>query len=71
MTEHPKTLQIFSKTHKVVSNNSFYKDTKKNYSTYKNVFNEKIVKITKQAHAFKGFASTYTVEILNSFKAQL
>ena len=32
-----------------------------------NFWNEKNVKITKQEHAFKGFASTYNVEILNSF----
>ena len=28
--------------------------------------NKKDVKITKQEHAFKGYASTYNVEILNS-----
>ena len=32
---------------------------------------EKNVKITKRAHAFKGFTSSYNVEILNSFKAEL
>ena len=31
------------------------------------VLNERNVKITKRANAFKGYASTYNVEILNSF----
>ena len=31
-----------------------------------NFLHEKNVKITKQAHAFKDFASSYNVEILNS-----
>ena len=34
-------------------------------------FNEKNVKITKQAHAFKGFASSYNAEVLNSFNPEL
>ena len=33
--------------------------------------NEKNVKITKRAHAFKGYASSYNVEILNSFNPKL
>ena len=33
--------------------------------------NEKNVKITKRAHAFKGFVSSYNVEILNSFNLEL
>ena len=33
--------------------------------------NEKNVKITKQSHAFKGYASTYDVEIMNSFNPKL
>ena len=33
--------------------------------------NEKNVKITKQPHAFKGYASTYDVEIMNSFNPKL
>ena len=33
--------------------------------------NEKIVKITKQSRAFKGYASSYNVEILNSFNPEL
>ena len=35
------------------------------------VLNEKNVKITKRAHAFKDYASTYNVEILNSFESEL
>ena len=48
-------------------NSSFYSDTKKG----KNFLNEKNIKITKWAHAFKGFASSYNVEILNSFNPEL
>ena len=33
--------------------------------------NEKNVKIMKQAHAFKGYASSYNVEIFNSFDPEL
>ena len=33
--------------------------------------NEKNVKITKREHAFKGYASTYNVEISNSFNPEL
>ena len=36
-----------------------------------NSLNEKNVKITKRAHAFKGFASSCNVEILNSFNPEL
>ena len=36
-----------------------------------NFLNEKNVKITKRKDAFKGFASTYNVEILNSFNPEL
>ena len=32
---------------------------------------EKNVKITKQEHAFKGYASSYNVDILNSFNSEL
>ena len=48
-------------------NSSFCSDTKKG----KNFLNEKNIKITKWAHAFKGFASSYNVEILNSFNPEL
>ena len=33
--------------------------------------NEKNIKITKRQHAFKGYASSYNVEILNSFNPEL
>ena len=33
--------------------------------------NEINVKMTKRAHTFKGFASSYNVEILNSFNREL
>ena len=33
--------------------------------------NGKNVKVKKRAHAFKGYASTYNVEILNSFNPEL
>ena len=32
---------------------------------------KKNVKITKRKHAFKGYATTYSVEILNSFNPEL
>ena len=34
-------------------------------------FEQKNVKITKQAHAYKGYASSYNVEILNYFNPEL
>ena len=49
-------------------NSSFYSDTKKS----KNFLNKKKKKkTTKWAHAFKAFASSYNVEILNSFNPEL
>ena len=36
-----------------------------------NFLNEKNVKRTKQTHAFKGYASSYIIEILNSFNSEL
>ena len=36
-----------------------------------NFLNEKNVKITKREYAFRGFASTYNVEILNYFNPEL
>ena len=36
-----------------------------------NFLNEKDVKVTKRANAFKGYASSYNVEILNYFKPEL
>ena len=36
-----------------------------------NFLSQKTVNITKREHEFKGFASTYDVEILNSFNAEI
>ena len=47
----------------VGSRSSFYSDTK----TSENVLNGKNVKGKKRTHAFKGYTSSYKVEILNSF----
>ena len=69
-TEYPKTSYKLSKTRekgKVSYNTSLYSDTKK----IKNILNEKNIKIAKQEHGFKGYASTYTVDILNSFNPEL
>ena len=33
--------------------------------------NEKNIKITEREHAFKGYASTYSIEILNRFNPEL
>ena len=38
---------------------------------FESFWNEKNVKITKQKHTFKGFASSYNVEILNYFNPGL
>ena len=37
----------------------------------KNILKEKNLKITKRAHAFKGYASTYNVGSLNSYNPEL
>ena len=57
-----------SKTAKVGSNSSLYSDRKK-LKTFKqkNIY----IKITKEAHAFKGNVISYNVEILNSFTSEL
>ena len=36
-----------------------------------NFLNKKTEKITKRAHTFKGYASSYNVEVLNSFDPEL
>ena len=36
-----------------------------------NFLNQKNAKITKQSHAYKGYASTYSVKVLNSFNPEL
>ena len=62
-TEHPRTLNKLSNTlrqaKKVGSNSSLYSITKKDD------------KIAKRGRGFKGFASSYNVEILNFFKLEL
>ena len=50
------------------SNSSLYSDTKKDEIFFNN---KKNVAITKWVHAFKGYASTYNVGILNSFNPKL
>ena len=35
------------------------------------IFKQKNIRLAKQKHAFKGFSSTYNVEILNSFNPEL
>ena len=71
ITEDPKTSHKLSKTkkkgEKVGCNSSLYSDTNKS----KHFLNERNVKITKREHAFKGYASTCNVEVLNSFNPKL
>ena len=70
ITEQPKTSHKLSKNvrqaKKVGFSSSLYSDTKKG----ENFLNEKNVKIKREL-AFKDFASTYNVEILNSFNPEL
>ena len=67
--EHPKTSHKLSKTishaEKVCPNGSLYIDKKT-----ENFLNKKKVKVAKGEHAFKGFASTYNIKILNSFNSE-
>ena len=67
--EHPKTSHKWSKTisqaEKVCPNGSLYIDKKT-----ENFLNKKKVKVAKGEHAFKGFASTYNIKILNSFNSE-
>ena len=67
--EHPKTSHKWSKTisqaEKVCPNGSLYIDKKT-----ENFLNKKNVKVAKREHAFKGFASTYNIKILNSFNLE-
>ena len=41
------------------------------YKKSENILNTKNVKVTKRAHTFKGYASSYNVEILYSFNPKL
>ena len=69
--EHPKSSQKLPKTirkaEKVDSNSSLYSDTEES----ENSLDKKNIKITKREHSFKGYASTYNVEVLNSFNPEL
>ena len=77
--EHPKTSRKLSKTIRQTekvsqassanknSVNPLYSETKKT----ENFLNKNNVKITKRSHAFKGYASSYNVKILNSFNPEL
>ena len=71
ITKHPKTSDRLSKTigkcEKVGSHSFLHSDTMK----VKIFFQRKIIKITDREHSFKGYASTYNVEILNSFNPEL
>ena len=71
ITEHPKAshklLKTIKKDGKVDSTSSLYSDIKKR----QNFLNKKDIKITKREHAFKGYASTYNVGILNSINPEL
>ena len=66
-----KTIKLAEKIYQVGSSKSYnrilYSETKKN----ENFLNKKIVKITKRAHDFKWYASSYNVEILNSYNPEL
>ena len=48
------------------SDSSLYSETKKSKT-----FLKENVKTTKRSHAYKGYASTYSVKILNSFNPEL
>ena len=41
------------------------------YKKSENILNKKNVKVTKRAYTFKGYASSYNVEILYSFNPKL
>ena len=48
-----------------------HKTKKTNQKKKKKIERKKITQITKREHAFKGYASIYNVEILNSFNHEL
>ena len=50
---------------------TLYSDTTKPEKFFDKTKTTKKAKITKQAHAFKNYAHTYNVEILNSFYPKL
>ena len=59
--------RLAKKLSQIGCNSSLCSDIKKSET----VLNEENVKIAKRAHAFKGYASSYDVEILNSFNFEL
>ena len=60
---------IIRQSEKLGSNSSLYNDTKKwKFFEWKK---KKNIKIIKREYTFKGYASTYNVNILNSFNAEL
>ena len=71
ITEHLQILHKLSKTirkgENLDSNSSLYSDTKKKWK----FFERENVKITKRARAFKGCASSFSVEILNTFNPEI
>ena len=71
ITEHPETSHKLPNNIRPVEevdpNDSLYSDIKKS----ENFLKEKNMKITKREHAFKGYASTYIVEILSFFNREL
>ena len=62
-----KSFQTIRNGKKEDSNSSLYSDTE----TSENALNEKNIKITKQAHAFREYASSFSVEVLSSFNLEL
>ena len=58
--EHPKTSHKLSKT---IRKDKFF--------FFEKFLNEKNIKTAKREHVFKDYASTYNVEILNSFNPEL
>ena len=60
-------MNTIRQTEKVDSNTLYMVIQKKS----KNSLIEKNVKMTKRAHAFKGYTSSFNVEILNSFDPEL
>ena len=74
ITEHRKSLHKLSKTKRqaekvsqVSSNSSLYSDIKKKWKS----FELKKCKNTKRAHAFKGYASSCNVKVLNFFSPEI
>ena len=71
ITEHTKTSQKLSKTTRQAERLSFNSSLYSNTEKEKKFWTKKNTKITKQEQAFKGYTSTYNVEILNSFNPEL